>query len=87
MRPLILPIDSRTLFVTKTRMINSPFPRLLAIHAAITHILYLSAAGSHSDSILYDLDQRDIMVDGSTQLGYFTTLRVGGWWDGRVGAY
>ena len=87
MRPAILPMESRNLFLTETRMIDPPSPRLLAIHAAIACILYLSAAGSHIDSILYDLGQGDIMVDGSTQLGYLTSLRIGGWWDGRIGAY
>ncbi|KEF50831.1 uncharacterized protein A1O9_13118 [Exophiala aquamarina CBS 119918] len=87
MRHPILPIESRSLFLTDTRTIDPPSPRLLAIHAAIAHILYLSAAGSHIDCILDDLDHGDILVDGSTQLGYLTTLRVGGWWDGRIGAY
>ena len=87
MRPSILPIESRTLFITDTRTIDPPSARLLAVHAAIAHILYLSAAGRHIDSIIYDLDQGDIMVDGSTELGYLTALRVGGWWDGRIGAF
>ena len=47
MRPSVLPIEGRTLFITDTRTIDPPSPRLLAIHAAIAHILYLSAAGSH----------------------------------------
>lgn len=87
LRPSILPIESRTLFITDTRTIDPPSPRLLAIHAAIAHILYLSAAGSQIDSILYDLDKGDVMADGSTQLGYFAKLRLGGWWDGQIGAY
>ena len=87
MRYPILPIESRALFLTETRTIDPPSPRLLAIHAAITHILYLSAAGCHIDRILHDLDRGDIVVDGSIYLGYLTTLRVGGWWDGRIGAH
>jgi hypothetical protein len=87
MRPSILPIQSRTLFITDTRTIDPPSPRFLAIHAAIARILYLSAAGSYIDKILYDLDQGAAMVDGSTEIGYLTTLRIGGWWDGRIGAY
>ena len=80
MRPSILPIKSRTLFLTDNRTIDPPSPRLLAIHAAIARIIYLSATGSHIDSILDDLDQEgNTMVDGSTQLGYLTMLRVGAW--------
>lgn len=53
----------------------------------VAHILYLSAAGAYIDRILDDLDREDTLADGSTHLGYLTTLRVGGWWDGRIGAY
>lgn len=87
MRPAILPIVSRTLYLSENPTIDPPSPRLLAIHAAIAHILHLSAAGNYIDSILYDLDKGGIMVDGSTHLGYLTMLRVGGWWDGRIDAY
>jgi hypothetical protein len=37
--------------------------------------------------ILEDLDQRDIMADGSTELGYLAKLRVHGWWNGEIRAY
>lgn len=77
----------RTLFLTETRTIDPPSPRLLAIHRAIVHILHLSAAGSHIDKILGDLDEGDVRADGSTQLGYLARLRVHGWWDGRVRAF
>lgn len=85
-RPSILPIEDRTLFLTESRTIDPPSPRLLAIHAAIAHILYLSAAGRYIDSLLEDLNQGDILVDGSTPLGYLTALRIHGWWDGRIHA-
>ncbi|KIW39839.1 uncharacterized protein PV06_08413 [Exophiala oligosperma] len=87
MRPSILPISNRTLFLTDNRTIDPPSPRLLAIHAAIAHILYLSAAGQYINDILDDLDQGEISADGSTPLGQFTALRVYGWWDGRIHAY
>ncbi len=77
----------RSLFLTDSRTIDPPSPRLLAVHCAIAHILHLSAAGRHIDKILRNLDQGDILVDGSTPLGYFAALRIHGWWDGRIGAY
>ncbi|KAK5442662.1 hypothetical protein LTS15_010980 [Exophiala xenobiotica] len=86
-RPSILPVEDRTLFLTESRTIDPPSPRLLAIHAAIAHILYLSAAGRHIDSILEDLNQGDILVDGSSPLGHLTALRIHGWWDGQIHAY
>ncbi|EXJ78369.1 hypothetical protein A1O3_09530 [Capronia epimyces CBS 606.96] len=85
-RPRILPVE-RTLFLTESRTIDPPSPRLLAVHCAITHILHLSAAGSHIDKILRDLDEGDVLVDGSTPLGYFAALRIHGWWDGRIRGY
>lgn len=86
MRPSILPITNCTLFLTDNQTIDPPSPRLLAIHADIAHLLYLSAAGHYIDNILEDLDQGEISVDGSTPAGHFTTLRMNGWWDGRVRA-
>lgn len=86
LRHRIFPVN-RTLFLTDTRMIDPPSPRLLAVHCAIAHTLYLSAAGRHIDRILEDLNQGDIMADGSTPLGYFTQLRLQGWLDGRIRAY
>ena len=86
LRHRIFPVN-RTLFLTETRTIDPPSPRLLAVHCAIAHILHLSAAGRHIDRILEDLNQGDIMADGSTPLGYFTQLRVQGWLDGRIRAY
>lgn len=77
-RPSILPVEDRTLFLTEGRTIDPPSPRLLAIHAAIAHILYLSAAGRHLDSILEDLNQGGILVDGSTSLGHLFALRIHG---------
>ncbi|EHY61167.1 hypothetical protein ABEF92_001317 [Exophiala dermatitidis] len=86
LRHRVFPVD-RTLFLTDTRTIDPPSPRLLAIHSAIAHILHRSAAGRYIDSILEDLDQGEISVDGSTPLGHFTALRIHGWWDGRIRAY
>ena len=77
LRHRIFPVD-RTLSLTDTRTIDPPSPRLLAIHRAIALILHLSAAGRHIDSILRDLDQGDISVDGSTPLGHLAALRLHG---------
>lgn len=86
LRHRIFSVD-RTLFLTDTRTIDPPSPRLLAIHAAIANILHMSAARDHIDSILWDLDQGEISVDGSTPLGHFTALRIHGWWNGQIRAY
>lgn len=55
LRHRIFPVN-RTLFLTDTRTIDPPSPRLLAIHSAIVHILHMSAAGRYIDSVLEDLD-------------------------------
>jgi hypothetical protein len=86
LRHRLFPVN-RTLFLTDTRTIDPPSPRLLAIHSAIAHILHMSAAGRYIDGVLEDLDQGEISVDGSTPLGHFTALRIHGWWDGRIRAY
>lgn len=86
LRHRIFPVE-RSLFLTDSRTMDPPSPRLLAVHCAIAHILHLSAAGRHIDKILRNLDQGDILVDGSTPLGYFAALRIHGWWDGRIRAY
>lgn len=54
MRPPILPLESRSPFLINTRTIDPGSLRLLAIHGAIAHIVYLSAAGSYVNSILND---------------------------------
>lgn len=71
-----LPV-TRTLYLTKTRIINPPSPRLLAIHRAIAHILHLSAAGDYIDRMLRDMEEKGIQADGSTELGRFVALRLG----------
>lgn len=86
LRHPIFPVN-RTLFLTDTRTIDPPSPRLIAVHRAIALILHLSAAGRYIDSILRDLDQGNISVDGSTPLGHLTALRIHGWWDGRIRAF
>jgi hypothetical protein len=86
LRNRIFPVH-RTLFLTDTRTIDPPSPRLLAVHSAIAHILHMSAAGSHIDSILEDLGQKETMADGSTELGHLTNLRVQGFWNGQIRVY
>lgn len=77
----VLP-TTRTLFLTETRVIEPPSPRLLAVHRAIAHILHLSAAGAHIDSILQDMEEQSVQVDGSTPIGPLVQLRMDGWLDG-----
>lgn len=86
LRPPIFPVQ-RTLFVTNTKTIDPPSPRLLAVHSAIAHILHMSAAGHYIDRILEDLDQHEIRADGSTRIGQFLDLRLHGWWNGQISAY
>jgi hypothetical protein len=86
MRNPIFPLF-RTLYLTTTRTIDPPSPRLLAVHRAITHILHLSAAGGYINRILDDLDKKDTKTDGSTELGRLVELRLGEWWNGVVRAY
>ncbi|XWW97591.1 hypothetical protein V2A60_005575 [Cordyceps javanica] len=73
-----LPV-TRELFLTEERTLEPPSERLLAIHRAIAHILYLSAAGAHIDTILDDLSQQDVRADGTTHLGALVNLKFDGW--------
>jgi hypothetical protein len=78
----LLPV-TRTLFLTDSRTIDPPSPRLLAIHRAIARILHLSAAGSYIDKILKDMEsagEQGAQADGSTDLGRL--VHLGLWLDG-----
>lgn len=86
LRNKIFPVQ-RTLLLTKTKTIDPPSPRLLAVHRAITLILSMSAAGRYIDKILENLDQKEVMADGSTELGHFTRLRIQGAWNGQISAF
>ncbi len=79
----LLPV-TRTLFLTKSRSIDPPLPRLLALHRAIAHILHLSAAGSYINKIPEHMEEKAIRADGSTELSHVVTLKLGGWWDGTI---
>ncbi|KAK4194051.1 hypothetical protein QBC40DRAFT_322045 [Triangularia verruculosa] len=79
----LLPI-TRTLFLTKSRNIDPPLPRLLTLHRAITHILHLSATGAYINKILDDMEKKTIRADGSTELSHVVTLKLGGWLDGTI---
>lgn len=81
LRDRLLPV-TRTLFLTPNRTIDPPSPRLLAIHRAIVHILYLSGAGDYIDNIISDMDDIFIKADGSTELALYMNLKLGGWLDG-----
>lgn len=75
---------TRTLFLTESRNIDPPLPRLLALHRAIAHILYLSGAGEYIDKILEDMEAKAARADGSTEMSYIVSLRLGGWLDGTT---
>ncbi|GAP87961.1 hypothetical protein SAMD00023353_1600370 [Rosellinia necatrix] len=79
-RDLGLPV-TRTLYLTDTRTIDPPSPRLLAVHRAIAHILHLSAAGEYIDRLLRDMDEKGILADGSTDVGRLVKLSLSGWLD------
>ncbi|KAK7398684.1 hypothetical protein QQX98_011926 [Neonectria punicea] len=77
---------TRTLFLTKTRTIEPPSLRLLAVHRAIAHVLHLSAAGSYIDRMFQKIEEQETQADGSTDLARLVNLRLNGWWDGTVDA-
>jgi hypothetical protein len=62
--------------------IDPPSLRFLAIHRAIGRILNLSGAGDYIDCILRDMDEVGIKENGSTELGQYISLKLGGWLDG-----
>ncbi|KAL1895470.1 hypothetical protein Sste5346_005277 [Sporothrix stenoceras] len=72
---------TRTLFQLPT--IDSPHPRLLAVHAAIATVLHMSGAGEYCDHILRDTEEATFVEsDGTTNLGTLVALRFNGWWNG-----
>ena len=77
----LLPV-TRTLYLTPDHTIDPPSPRLLAIHRAIGSILHLSGAGDYTDRIIRDMDEMSIEENGSTELGYYVSLKLAGWLDG-----
>jgi hypothetical protein len=57
--------------------IDPPAERLLALHSAIAHILYLSGAGDYIEKILRDMEEGGVVKeDGSTQLGVLVNLAL-----------
>ncbi|KAK7415185.1 hypothetical protein QQZ08_012413 [Neonectria magnoliae] len=78
---------TRTLYLTESRTIDPPSPRLLSIHNAIAHILHLSAAGEYIDRILQDLEEHGVREHGSTELDRFVKLRLNGWSVSEVNGY
>jgi hypothetical protein len=70
-----LPV-TRKLYLTESRTIDPPLPRLLAIHNAIGHILHLSGAGQYIDEILRDLEDQVVREDGCTKLDLFVKLKL-----------
>jgi hypothetical protein len=80
-RDPLLPV-TRTLHLTPDHTIDPPSRRLLAIHRAIGRILNLSGAGDYIDRIIRDMDEVGIKENGSTELGHYISLKLGGWLDG-----
>ncbi|KAJ8126391.1 hypothetical protein O1611_g7245 [Lasiodiplodia mahajangana] len=76
-----LPV-TRTFYLSETRTIDPPSPRLLAIHRAIGHILHLSSAGDYINRLLQDMDEKAIPADGSVDVGRMVQLSLSGWLDG-----
>ncbi|EGE02765.1 hypothetical protein TEQG_01802 [Trichophyton equinum CBS 127.97] len=65
------------LFISDDRSIEPPSPRLLALHRAIAHILFLSGAGEYINEILNDFDKTESR-DGTTELGFMVSWRMSG---------
>lgn len=77
----LLPIN-RQLHITADKNIDPPHPRLLAVHHAIARILYLSGAGNYIDRIIREMEEVLVREDGSTELGRYVGLKLGGWLEG-----
>jgi hypothetical protein len=80
-RDLLLPV-TRILYLTPNYIIDLLSLRLLVIYRAIGRILNLSGAGDYVDRILRDMDEVGIKENGSTELGQYISLKLGGWLDG-----
>ncbi|EZF16020.1 hypothetical protein H112_05858 [Trichophyton rubrum D6] len=72
-----LPV-TRKLFLSDDRSIEPPSPRLLALHRAFAHILFLSGAGEYINKILDDFDKTGVRADGTTELGRMVSWRMSG---------
>lgn len=65
----------RTLFSHAS--IDPPLERLLKLHSAIGHVLYLSRAGEYINTILRDMEDGTLVQeDGSTQLGALVNVAL-----------
>lgn len=78
MRDPIFPITCN-LTLSPNHTVSPPDPRLLRVHSAIAHIMKLSGTGDYIERILRDIEDMDVKVDGSTNLGYLVGLRLNGW--------
>lgn len=78
LRDPIFPI-TRKLTLSPNDTVSLPDPRLLRVHSAVAHIMKLSGAGDYIERVLRDIEEVDVKVDGSTNLGYLTGLRLNGW--------
>ena len=73
---------TRRLYLTLDRTIDPPSPRLLAIHHASARILHMSGAGDYVDHLIREMEDVGVREDGSTELGRYVSLRLGGWLEG-----
>jgi hypothetical protein len=76
LRDSIFPV-TRTLYLTLSRTIDSPSPRLLAIHRVCVTILHLSGAGNYINDILRDIKKFIIKKNEFSELGRLILLRAG----------
>ncbi|CAI7584312.1 unnamed protein product [Penicillium palitans] len=70
----------RTLTLSPTHSIDPPSSRLLAVHRAITIMMKVSGAGDYIETVLRDREESVVREDGSSHLGYLTSLLLGGWY-------
>lgn len=65
LRSPLFPV-TRSLTLSPHRTINSPSPRLLAVHRAVALIMKRSGAVEYIERVLRDMEELDVREDGST---------------------
>lgn len=88
-RKPILPV-TRSLFLAPDDTIHDiqpPSARILAVHHAISCILYLSGAGRYISNIIQKVEEADIDKGGSTPIRRHVSLKLNGWMDGYRSAF
>lgn len=79
LRDPLFPV-TRTLTLSPTHSIDPPSSRLLAVHRAIAIMMKVSGAEEYIETVLRDREELVVREDGSSHLGYLTSLRLGGWY-------